>query len=385
MQFNDNSVIMKRYLYPHIKADLAKKMIFITGPRQVGKTYLAKQIMKEYRKPIYLNYDNSDDALVIQKRQWPLSADLVVFDEIHKMKKWKMFLKGTFDTKPPHLAILVTGSARLDTFRQTGDSLAGRYFHYRLHPLTVKEACEKEAVARDVLDRLMSVGGFPEPYLARDVQDIERWRNQYYTDLVREDIVDFSRIHEVRAIRMLLELLRSRVGSPLSYRALGEDLQIAPNTVRKYVAILESLYIIFLVRPFHRNIARAITKEPKVYFFDSGCVKGDDGIRFENTAAVSLLKNVHYHCDANGELQELHYLRDKESREIDFVIARDGRIQEAIEVKLSDPAPSKNLHYFKQKYRDIRYTQLVLNLPQAREINGIRVEPAAKWLMNLAV
>ncbi|MBU4479209.1 MAG: ATP-binding protein [Candidatus Omnitrophica bacterium] len=376
---------MERYLYSHIKADLVKKMVFITGPRQVGKTYLAKQIMREYRNPIYLNYDNSNDAIVIQKRQWPLSADLVIFDEVHKMKKWKIFLKGTFDTKPPHLAILVTGSARLDTFRQTGDSLAGRYFHYRLYPLTVKEVCGKNAAAQDVLNRLMNVGGFPEPYLAEDVSDSQRWRNQYYTDLVREDIVDFSRIHEVRVIRVLLELLRSRVGSPLSYRGLAEDLQIAPNTVRKYISILESLYIIFLVRPFHKNIARAITKEPKVYFFDTGYVKGDDGIRFENMVAVSLLKNAHYHCDANGEVQELNYLRDKEGREIDFVIARDGCIQKAIEVKLNDTTPSKNLHYFKQKYPDFLYNQVVFNLRQAREINGIHVEPAAKWLMNFSV
>ncbi len=371
---------MRRYLYPHIKADLAKKMVFITGPRQVGKTYLAKQIMKEYRDPIYLNYDNSDDARVIRNREWPLAADLLVLDEVHKMKGWKVFLKGTFDTKLPQLAILVTGSARLDTFRQTGDSLAGRYFHYRFDPLSVKELCEKPVDAHNVLNRLMHVGSFPEPYLAADVRDVERWRNQYFTDLVREDIVDFSRIHEVRAIRILLELLRSRVGSPLSYRALAEDLQIAPNTVRKYISILESLYIIFLVRPFHKDIARAILREPKVYFFDSGCVNGDDGIRFENMVAVSLLKNVHYHCDVNGEVEELRYLRNKEGKEIDFIITRDGRIQEAIEVKLSDAGPSENLFYFKRKYPDARYTQLVFNARQAREIDGIRVQPAGEWL-----
>jgi predicted AAA+ superfamily ATPase len=375
---------MQRYLYSHLKADLAKKMIFITGPRQVGKTYLAKQLMQEYRHPVYLNYDNSDDAIVIRKRQWPVSADLLVLDEIHKMKKWKTFLKGTFDTKPSRLAILVTGSARLDTFRQAGDSLAGRYFHYRLGPLTIKEACQNKSRAHEVLDRLMNVGGFPEPYLSSDIHDVERWRNQYYTDLVREDILDFSRIHEVRAIRVLLELLRSRVGSPISYRSLAEDLQIAPNTVRKYISILESLYIIFLVRPFHKNIARAITKEPKVYFFDSGCVKGDEGVRFENTVAVTLLKNVHYQCDVNGEVQELHYLRNKEGREIDFAIACRGRIQEAIEVKLSDITPSKNLYYFKKKYPDSQYLQLVFNLRQAREVDGIGVVPAAEWLMGLA-
>lgn len=358
-------------------------MVFLTGPRQVGKTYLAKQIMRGFKRPVYLNWDDIDDAQVIRKRQWSIRADLVVLDEVHKMKNWKLFLKGTFDTKPEDQALLVTGSARLETFRQTGESLAGRYFHYRLHPLSVKEVEPEDDMRGLVLDNLLARGGFPEPYLAGDPRDINRWRNQYYTDLVREDILDFSRIHEVKAIRTLVEMLRSRVGSLLSCRSLAEDLQVAPNTVRKYVEILQSLYIIFLIRPFHKNIARALTREPKLYFYDTGFVKGDDGIKFENLTAVSLLKHVQFCADALGKEGALHYLRTKEGKEIDFILVDNDRISRAVEVKDKETSLSKNIKYFRGKYRNIPFVQIVRNMRQARQVDGVPIEPAADWLAGL--
>ncbi|MEK6557183.1 MAG: ATP-binding protein, partial [Candidatus Margulisiibacteriota bacterium] len=267
---------MERQLESLILKDLKKKMVFLTGPRQVGKTYLAKEIMTSFASPIYLNYDQVNDARTIQSQSWPLTADILVFDEIHKMKNWKNYLKGVFDTRQPNQAVLVTGSSRMETFRQTGSSLAGRYFHYRLYPFSVKEMKAPSSV-NERLEKLNQLGGFPEPLLSDSEQEASRWRNQYATDLIREDILDFSQIHEVRAMRLLLELLRSRVGSSLSYKSLAEDLQISPNTVRKYVSILESLYIVFLITPYHRNIARSILKEPKLYFYDTGMVNGDVG------------------------------------------------------------------------------------------------------------
>ncbi len=178
-------------------------------------------------------------------------------------------------------------------------------------------------------------GGFPEPFLSGSDSEAARWRNQYYTDLIREDILEFSRIHEIKAIRLLVELLRERVGSPLSYNSIAEDLQIAPNTVRKYVEILESLCIIFLVRPFHANIARAVLKEPKAYFFDSGYVKGDEGLKLENTCAVCLLKHVQYLQDTAGQDLSLRYVRTRDGREVDFAICKEERITTLLEVKLT--------------------------------------------------
>ena len=374
---------MKRYLHQLILKDLNKKMVFITGPRQVGKTYFAKQIMTEFPNSVYLNFDDIDHAKIIQKRTWPINTDLLIFDEIHKMKKWKIFLKGTFDTKTENQKILVTGSARLETFRQGGESLAGRYFHYRLNPLSVKEL-SAGLPPDEALVRLNKLGGFPEPQLSNNENEANRWRQQYYSDLIREDILEFSKIQEIRAIKILAELLRKRAGSPISHFSLSLDLQISPHTVSKYIAILESLYIIFSIRPFHKNIARSILKEPKIYFYDTGLVLGDEGKRLENTAAVSLLKHAQYLNDSCGKNISLHYLRTKDGKEIDFLLAEENEFKQAVEVKLSDSGISRHLKYFKNKFPDIPMVQLVQNLRQAREEDGISVVSAAAWLAQLS-
>lgn len=373
---------MRRYLYDAILRDVRQKMVFVTGPRQVGKTYLSKELQREFKRAIYLNNDDIADMKVIRKRSWPLNADLIILDEIHKMKGWKGFLKGAFDTRSVHQSFLITGSARLDTFRQTGDSLAGRYFLHRLHPLSVKELAGMmppyEAVS--ALNRL---GGFPEPFLSSSEEQAERWRKQYYTDIVREDIMDFSRIGEIRAIRLLLEMLRQRVGAPLSYASLSRDLQIAPNTVRKYVEILESLHIIFTVRPFHKNIARSLLKEPKAYFYDSGYVNADEGVRLENTVAACLLKHVHYLQDVKGREVSLRYIRTKEGKEIDFALAEKEELTHFIEVKLSDEEVSRNLKYFKLRYPAVNAIQLVHNARNEQELDHISIFQAANWLSRL--
>ena len=374
---------MERYIHDKVVSDLQKKMVFITGPRQVGKTYFSKGLQGAFKNPVYLNNDDVSDIEIIRRRSWPLNADLVILDEIHKMAGWKPFLKGTFDTRGEAQAFLVTGSARLDTFRQAGDSLAGRYFLYRLNPLSVKEL-SGTMPPYEALSALNRLGGFPEPFLSASDQEAARWRRQYYTDLVREDILDFSRITEIRVIRLLLEMLRKRVGSPLSLTSLAGDLQAAPNTIRKYVEILESLHIIFLVRPFHKNIARSLLKEPKAYFYDSGYVDGDEGLRLENTVAVSLLKHAQYLQDTKGADVSLHYLRTKDGKEVDFSLAENGEPTHFIEVKLSDTAVSRGLAYFKARHPGVKAVQLAHNARQGREENGVSVVRAADWLAGLA-
>jgi hypothetical protein len=374
---------MKRYLYDPIKTDLPRKMVMLTGPRQIGKTWLAKELMTEFKRPQYLNYDHVDDAGIIRSHSWPLNADMLVLDEIHKMNGWKMFVKGIYDTRPEHQAIMITGSSRLDTYRQSGESLAGRYFHYRLHPITVREL--QDSLSPDeALAQLNRLGGFPEPFLSGSETEAARWRAQYYTDLIREDILEFGRLQEIRAMRLLLELLRSRVGSPLSYTSVAGDLQIAPNTVRRYIDILENLYIVFSVRPFHTNVARAILREPKIYFYDSGFVKGDEGVRLENTCAVCLLKHVQYRQDLAGEDMALNYIRTRDGKEIDFVLTRDGKATHLIEVKLSEQTPSPALSLFAKKTPEAAACQLVQNLRREQQRGDVAILMAAKWLAGLA-
>ncbi len=375
-------VIMKRYIHDRILNDLKKKMVIITGPRQVGKTYLCKQILSEFKNPQYLNYDSVDDLKTITGRSWPLSTTILAFDEIHKMKGWKQYLKGIYDTRPTGQSILVTGSSRLDTFRQSGESLAGRYFHYRLNPVTVKEAADLRPY--EALELLNKLGGFPEPFLSSSEEEAARWRRQYYTDIVREDVLEFGRIHEIRTIRLLLEMLRERVGSPLSFTSLAGDLQVSPNTVRKYIQILEALYIIFLVRPFHANIARALLKEPKVYFYDSGYVKGDGGIRLENTCALSLLKHVQFLQDTKGSDLDLFYIRTKEGKEVDFALASEKRLEYIIEVKQSDESISPALRFFHKKAAPVKALQLVHNIRRERHEDGIDIVSAGAWLAGLS-
>src|SRR4030042_865524 len=374
---------MKRYLYDSIKKDLKKKMVILTGPRQVGKTWLAKALMPEFNSPQYLNFDNMADAQIINKQSWPHQSDLLILDEIHKKPEWKKFVKGVFDTRPEKQSILITGSARLDTYRQSDESLAGRYFPMRLNPISVREL--KNTVSPDeALALLNRLGGFPEPFLSGSETEATRWRNQYYTDLIREDIMEFSRLQEVRSMRLLLELLRSRVGSPVSYTSIAQDLQIAPNTVRRYIDILEALCIVFTVRPFHQNVARAILKEPKLYFYDSGFVQGGEGIQLENTCAVCLLKHAQYLQDITGEDIELHYIRTKDGKEIDFALSREGRATHLIEVKLSDVAPSPSLTLLAQKLPEHKAFQLVQNIRREQQIGNIAMVRAGKWIGALS-
>lgn len=376
---------MKRYLYDIVLSDLGKKMVVLTGPRQVGKTTLARDLMACYRRPQYLNWDVAEDRRILVGQSWSPRADLLILDEIHKMPNWKGYLKGVFDGRSGGQAILVTGSARMETFRQSGESLAGRYFQARLHPFSVREWVElTDAGPDEALDRLIERGGMPEPFLAEDPVQSGRWRQQYFTDLVREDVLEFSRIQEIKAMRLLVELLRERVGSPLSIASLARDVQLAPNTVAKYLDILEALYIIFLVRPFHRNVARAILKEPKAYFFDTGYVRGDDGVRWENACATMLLKHVHFRQDALGKQTSLYYLRTKDGTEVDFVLCEDGEPTHLLECKHTDNRPAPSLIKFANLFPNAELIQLVRELRQEEYRRPVSIVKGADWLVGLA-
>jgi uncharacterized protein len=376
---------MNRYLTSQIAKDLDRKMVLLTGPRQVGKTTLCRQLMEQFQPAQYLNWDVPQDRQVLQNQSWSLRARMLAFDEIHKKPNWKSYLKGVVDAKPAGQALMVTGSARMETWRQTGESLAGRYFAYRLHPISVREWCATRNVTPDqALEHLMIRGGFPEPCLAPTIEDADRWRKQYFTDLIREDIPEFSRLHELQAMRLFLEMLRERVGSPLSLASIARDLGVAPNTLKRYLDVLKALYVVFTVQPWHQNIARSILQTPKVYFFDTGLVRGDLGLKFENAVAAMLLKHVHFMQDAQGKSAELHYLRTRDGAEVDFAISQDNAVTHLIESKLSDAAVSRTLVRFTANFPKAQALQLVRDLRQEEQRSGVGIVRAADWLASLA-
>lgn len=376
---------MKRYLDELVLTDLATKMVVLTGPRQVGKTTLARQLMSSFGSAQYLNWDVLQDRTVLQRQSWNPRAKLLVMDEIHKMRDWKGWLKGVVDGRPAGQALLVTGSARMETFRQGGDSLAGRYFAFRLHPFSVREWCERQQVLpADALDHLLVRGGFPEPCLAEEAVQADRWRAQYFNDLIREDVLEFSRVHEINTMRLFVELLRERVGTPLSLASMARDLAVSPTTLKRYLDILQALYIVFTVQPWHHNVVRSILQSPKVYFFDTGLVRGDEGVRLENAVAGMLLKHVHFLQDSAGRSAVLHYIRTKDGAEVDFALSEDGKVVQMIECKLGDNKPHRGLMRFAGQFADANAVQIVYNLRQEEFRNGINITDAANWLMRLS-
>lgn len=377
---------MKRALENLVVEDLKKKVVVLTGPRQVGKTTLSRNLAEKYpHGSQYLNWDVAADRAVLLRQSWNPRAGLLVLDEIHKMPDWKGWLKGVADGRPKGQSVLVTGSARMETFRQGGESLAGRYVALRLHPISVREWCDQMGgTPGDALDRILERGGFPEPCLAADLVEADRWRNQYFSDLVREDVLEFSRIHEVKTMRLFAEILRERVGSPLSLASISRDLAVSPTTLARYLDILQALYIVFAVPPWHRNIGRAILKAPKVYFFDTGLVRGDAGVRFENAVATMLLKHVHHRLDALGRPSGLHYIRTKDDAEVDFALSEGDRLTHLIECKESDATPHRALVRFASEQPGAEAVQLVHTLRQEEVRPPVAIVNAARWLSSLS-
>jgi predicted AAA+ superfamily ATPase len=375
---------MNRYLDELIATDLSRKMVLLTGARQVGKTTLSRQLMSRFGSAQYLNWDVAPDRAILQRHSWDPSSRLLILDEVHKRPDWKNWLKGVVDGRSASQAILVTGSARMDTWRQSGDSLAGRYQSFRLHPISVREWCEQHGGSpQQALARLMARGGFPEPCLADDPVQADRWRQQYFNDLIREDVMEFSRLHEVRAMRLFVEMLRDRVGSPVSLASIARDLAVSPTTLKRYLDILQALFIVFAVHPWHDNIARAILQTPKVYFFDTGLVRGDDGLRLENAVATMLLKQTHYRQDALGKDSGLHYLRTRDGKEVDFALSEGQTLTHLIECKHSDSTVHRPLARFAEQFPQAEGIQLVAQLRQPEVQRSVRICDAAQWLAGL--
>lgn len=376
---------MKRYLTKYIQEDLDKKIILVTGPRQTGKTTLSKMLKNNFD---YFNFDNLDDRLSLQKKSWDRSKELVIFDELHKLKNWKSWLKGVYDTEGMPPSILVTGSAKLDTYRKVGDSLAGRFFQFRMHPLDLKEINTflTPENLEDELDKLLIFGGFPEPFLNGTIRFYNRWKKSHLDIILKQDLIDLENVQQIIQIETLIQLLKNSVASPVSYSSLARDLQCSDKTIKRWLTILENMYVIFKVPPFHKNIARAIQKTPKFYFYDTGQVIGDSGIKLENTVACALQKEIHFREDCFGETRKLYYLRNKDGKEVDFCITTDDNPSLMVEVKWKDGNLNPNFEIFKKFFPQIKMIQVTKELKREKTFpNSAEIRIAHNWLSELSL
>jgi predicted AAA+ superfamily ATPase len=355
-----------------------RQMALVSGPRQVGKTTVCRSIAEAY-----LNWDNSDHRRILLRGPAALaaaleldrlraSAPIAVIDELHKHARWKSLLKGFFDTYAERVHLIVTGSARLNVFRRGSDSLMGRYLLYHMHPWTVAE-CVRTGLPTDVIgpaaaittadwDALWEHGGFPEPFLRRDIRFTRRWRSLRQELLAREDLRDVTRVQDLGAMETLMQILAERSGRQLVFANLAGEIGVAVDTVRRWIDLLGRLYYGFVVRPWFANVAKALRKEPKWFMHDWSAV-ADDGARAETLVACHLLKAVEGWTDLGLGSFELRYLRDKQKREVDFLVVRDRKPWFLVEVTMSDRRLSPALTHFHAQIGTAHAFQAVIDLP----------------------
>ncbi len=372
---------MSRFLSQFILNDLSKKMIFLSGPRQSGKSTLSKKLI--LKNSTYLNWDIGKDKKIILNQLWDKKSNLVILDELHKFNKWKNYLKGVYDEYQNTPPLLITGSAKLDTFRKSGDALTGRYFHYRLHPIDIHESLNffKETNPYYAAKKLIKTGGFPEAFL--NPKDAERVRQDRFDLVLNEDLRDISKSNSISGLSHLIEILRDQVGSNINHESLSSDLGVSAPTVKCWLELLERLYVIFKVPPYSFRLSTALKKDSKYYFYDCAAATDEQGARLENLAASSLLKYCHFKRDTEGKDYQLYYYRDKQKREVDFIVAERTKPLYSIEIKKSEDNFNKNLFYLKNKINPAQNLQLVLELDRKKEKDGVLMLPLADWFSQL--
>ena len=386
-----------RYLEAAVRADLENKMVLLAGPRQVGKTTLARRVLRGQESGVYLNWDNREDRREIRAARWPGGTALVVLDELHKWRGWKSWLKGEFDKHRERLSFLVTGSARLDLYRRGGDSLQGRYHHHRLHPFSYAEAVSVRApraipLGRELdlpgrgdqalVEALLEFGGFPEPFLAQSPRGLRRWQKERLERFFREDVRDLEPIRDLSNFQLLADLLPERVGSLLSLNALRGDLEVSHRALAHWMDVLETMYYVFRVRPFGGPRGRLLTKMPKAYMWDWSLVP-DRAARFENLVASHLLKLCHHLEDSEGHPLALRYIRDREGREVDFLVAAGRKPWLLVEVKLAETKVDPAVVHFKERFGVPFAYQVTLEGGRDFVQDGVRVVPAHRFLAAL--
>ena len=389
-------MLKNRYLTGPAVEDLREKMVFIGGARQVGKTTFAVKIVaKNFQNSAYYNWDSRSDRKSIMQSDWPGETELIILDEVHKYRKWKTLIKGEYDKLKHKYKFLVTGSSRLDVYRRGGDSLQGRYHYYRLHPFSLAELLNKknkigvsqelplgEKFYKSEFDALFEFGGFPEPLLKESSRFLRRWHNEKVERLFREDITDTEQIRDLGSMQLLSDLLPDRVGSLLSINSIREDLEVSHRAVSHWLNILEAFYYNFRILPFARSTVRSIKKEPKLYLWDWSEIE-NPAARFENLIASHLLKFCHFLNDYEVYKAELHFLRNVDKKEVDFIVTIDKKPWFAVEAKISGTEISKYLYYFRDRLKIPYVYQVVKESGVNRYKNRVHLVSADCFLAGL--
>jgi uncharacterized protein len=384
---------MKRYLSKYIKSDLKDKMVFLWWPRQVGKTTLSKKIAKkDYNEYTYLNWDNISDKKDILRTIYKWWSEIIIFDEIHKYKNWKNFLKWEFDKNKEKYDFLVIWSARLDIYQKWWDSLLWRYYYFRLHPLSLAEVIWinnnfennldlnfSEKFFNKALDRLRDFWWFPEVFKKEDKRFLKRWIIDRKTRLIKEDIRDLSNVRDISSIELLWVLLPDRVASLFSINSLVEDLWVTHKTVSNWVNILENIYYIYRIYPYNSSLIKSIKKEPKLFLWDWSELK-DKWAKNENLVASHLLKYTHFLRDIYWYDTRLSFVHDREWREVDLAVIVDDKLEILIEVKSKYKKIPNNLKYFTRKMSPKHSFLVVFDDEIDFEQDWIRVISASKFL-----
>lgn len=371
-----------RYLLESVKSDLKNKMVFLGGPRQVGKTTLSLSLLDppSVQNPCYLSWDDIDSKNRIRNGELP-PGPLLVYDEIHKYRNWRSLLKGLFDKNRDTKQFLVTGSARLDHYRRGGDSLLGRYRYLRLHPFTIPEL---KLSTPGEIEHLLNFGGFPEAYFSDDPKIWRRWQNERLYRLVNDDIRSLENLRDYNGIELLAETLSSRVGSPLSVNSLARDLEYNFRTIENWIQILEQTYFCYRILPYGPAKIKAVKKERKLFLWDwSSCE--DKGSRFENFVASHLLKYCHFLEDTEGWKMELRFLRDFNGREIDFVVLQNKKPLFAVECKYGEKSLSPAISYFKDRTKIPAFYQVHLGTKNYQTDSNVRVLPFQKFCEDVGL
>ena len=360
--------IYRNLLLGHLKQ--YRQMALLAGPSQVGKTSIAHDLRKKFTHYYYFNWDSKEDRELIISGPKALAqaagldlaretATLIVLDELHKYGKWKQFIKGFFDLYEKKCKILITGSAKLNIFRRQGDSLMGRYFLYRVHPMSVAELIgaktreheiqrPKEIPPKD-LESLFTFGGFPEPYSKHSLRFSKNWQRLKQEQLIAEDIRDLTQIQNLAQLDMLAEILKSEAGHLIQYKNLSNQINVAEPTVKRWIQCLEQFYYCFRIKPWSKNVRSSLRKEPKLFLWDWSVIE-NHGDKVENFIASHLLKAVHYWTDTGLGNYDLYYVRDKKKNEVDFLVTKDQKPWFLVEAKASATTGiSKALHLFQKQ------------------------------------